>query len=239
MRNSIPSRELEELGEGLVMTYLKRSGIATLPKCVDIEGIANYLGLTIVYETFAEDDFDKIGFLADGFTNLKVRRSGKTVPVCFPYRTIVLDTSLRRPEESGRRRFTISHETSHYIINRHLPRPAAEYQRSFDKERAYTMDEFRNHFSFNETQADRLGAAMLMPYFIVESALKEFNNGNKIRAYGDNVFPYEERIKIYKMAAQIGVSYTALIIRLKQFNMLEYHTVDEYIEDKILPEAGA
>lgn len=58
MKQFIPNRELDELGTGVVLTYLKKSGTAGLPRCVDIEGIANSMGLNVVYETFAEDDFD-------------------------------------------------------------------------------------------------------------------------------------------------------------------------------------
>ena len=38
-----------------------------------------------------------------------------------------------------------------------------------------------------------------------------------------------ERV-ISKMAAQIGVSYTAMLIRLRQFNLLEYHLIEEYLD---------
>ena len=44
---------------------------------IDIEGLANYLGMTVVFETFAEEDRDKVGFLADGRTPLKIRRRPK------------------------------------------------------------------------------------------------------------------------------------------------------------------
>lgn len=88
---------------------------------MDIEGLANSLGLTVRYEQFAEDDYDKIGFLADGQTPLKIRKSGRTVSFLFPLGTIVVDSSLRKETESGKCRFMIAHEVSHYIIGRHNP----------------------------------------------------------------------------------------------------------------------
>lgn len=232
MKKCIPNRELDELGEGLVRSFLKKSRIVRLPKCVDIEGLANSLGLTVIFEEFAEDDFDKIGFLADGNTQLKIRRSGKTVSFLFPLGTIVVDSRLRRDSESGKCRFTIAHEISHHVIGRHSP--AAQFQRAYDSERAYTLEEMRRQFNMEETQADKLAAAILMPGFIVSAALKEFNNGNKIRIFGDQVVAPQERIAINKMAAQIGVSYTALMIRLRQFGLLEYHPLEEYIETQLL-----
>ena len=49
MKQYIPNRELDELGTGVVLTYMKKSGTAGLPRCVDIEGIANSMGLNVVY----------------------------------------------------------------------------------------------------------------------------------------------------------------------------------------------
>ena len=113
MKQYIPNRELDELGTGVVLTYMKKAGTAGLPRCVDIEGIANSMGLNVVYETFAEDDFDKIGFLSDGSTPLKIKRGNRTVPFLFPLGTIVVEADLRKVRESGKRRFTIAHEVAH------------------------------------------------------------------------------------------------------------------------------
>ena len=237
MRKCIPNRELDELGDGLVRSFLKKSGIRRLPKCVDIEGLANSMGLTVIFEEFAEDDYDKIGFLADGKTPLKIKRAGKIVSFLFPLGTIVVDISLRRESESGRRRFTIAHEVAHFILNRHNPAP--QYQRAFDADRCYTAEELKRQFNLVETQADKLAASILMPYFIVDIALKEHNNGNKLKIYGDYVLTPEDHIIVEKMAAQIGVSYTALLIRLKQFAMLSYRPITEYIESNIMMEVNA
>ncbi len=132
MKKCIPNREIDELGEGLVMTYVRKTGMKMLPKCVDIEGLADSLGLKVIYEEFAEDDYDKIGFLSNGTTPLKIKR------------------------------------------------------------------------------------------------------GNRLPVYGDSVLASEDRTKINKMAAQIGVSFTALMIRLKTFQMLDYHPVYEYIEANMM-----
>ena len=48
MKHFIPNREFDELGTGVVLTHIKKSGIAGLPRCVDIEGIANSMGLTTI-----------------------------------------------------------------------------------------------------------------------------------------------------------------------------------------------
>ena len=50
MSSYISNRELDELGNGLVRRYLERSGMQGAERCIDIEGLANFLGLTVVYE---------------------------------------------------------------------------------------------------------------------------------------------------------------------------------------------
>ena len=56
---------LDEYAESVVRNYLD----GRIVQCVDIEDlIISYLGLTIVYETIAEEDLGKIGFISDGQT---------------------------------------------------------------------------------------------------------------------------------------------------------------------------
>ena len=228
MNSLISNRELDELGDGLVRHYLAHSGMQATARCIDIEGLANFLGLTITYEIFAEKDFDKIGFLSDGKTPLLVRRGGRVVSFLFPLGTIVLDVSLHADKESGRCRFTIAHEIAHFMIDQH--RPAAQYHRTFDAEKKYSVAEMNELFNIVENQADRLAAAILMPRFTVDRALDDFYKGKRIPVYGQNIIAPKEDKAISRMAAQIGVSYSAMLIRLRQFGLLDYHPVDEYFE---------
>ena len=228
MNSLISNRELDELGDGLVRHYLAHSGMQATARCIDIEGLANFLGLTVTYETFAEKDFDKIGFLSDGKTPRLVRRNGRIVSFLFPLGTIVLDVSLHADKESGRCRFTIAHEIAHFMIDQH--RPAAQYHRTFDAEKKYSVAEMNELFNIVENQADRLAAAILMPRFMVDRALDDFYKGKRIPVYGQNIIAPKEDKAISRMAAQIGVSYSAMLIRLRQFGLLDYHPVDEYFE---------
>ena len=228
MNSLISNRELDELGDGLVRHYLAHSGMQATARCIDIEGLANFLGLTVTYEIFAEKDFDKIGFLSDGKTPLLVRRGGRVVSFLFPLGTIVLDVSLHADKESGRCRFTIAHEIAHFMIDQH--RPAAQYHRTFDAEKKYSVAEMNELFNIVENQADRLAAAILMKRFMVDRALDDFYKGKRIPVYGQNIIAPKEDKAISRMAAQIGVSYSAMLIRLRQFGLLDYHPVDEYFE---------
>ena len=228
----ISNRELEELGEGLTRHYLEQAHIHMAARCIDIEGLTNYLGMTVVFETFAEEDRDKVGFLADGRTPLKIRRKGNIVSFCFPLGTIVLDSFLRQDKESGRRRFTIAHEIAHSVIEKHNPVP--QFHRIYDSEHGYTFQELKAQLTMTENQADRLAAVILMPQFTVDQALRDFNKGRRVKVYGQNVYANEERRIISRMAAQVGVSFSAMQIRLRELDLLEYHPLDEYVEKNLL-----
>ena len=60
MSNYISYGELEELGEGLIRHYLEQTHVAKADRCIDIEGLANYLGLKVVFEIFVEEDPDTL-----------------------------------------------------------------------------------------------------------------------------------------------------------------------------------
>ena len=161
--------ELDELGEGLIRQYLGKEAERTC--CVDIEGfVTDFLKLPLLYRSFAEEDSDKIGFIADGVTPLRVYENGAVVRRVYPGGTIVIERCLRQEHESGRRRFTISHECAHYIMDRAVPCCCLSTESLID-ERIYSQEDFKNLFSFRETQVDRMGAALLMPRFMVRNVV--------------------------------------------------------------------
>jgi len=226
-------QELDALGEGLSRDYTKKTHKwNTL--CFDIEGfITDYLGLTIQHENFAEEDACKIGFLANGLTPLKVMRNGKLDSIVFPKDTIVIERYLLRNEESSRRRFTLAHEAAHKVLERHIPIQTTCFHSEFDAEAEYSIDDMERIFSLNENLTNRLAAAILMPPFLIEKALKRLNDGNSIVCYEGGVFAQKEKISVQKIADSLGVSYSALINRLRELQRLEILPIEEYIEKKL------
>ena len=141
----------------------------------------------------------------------------------FPKDTIVLDKFLLAEKEQGRRRFSMAHEASHFILERmHSNTNAARFHTEFDNEQVYTREELAQMFASVEWQADTMGASLLMPRFIVENALAKFTNSQPIKIYGDTTFASRDKVLIRKMANYLGVSYKALVIRLRNLGMLEY-----------------
>ena len=226
--------EIDEIGEGLIKAYANKFSNRSA-QFVDIEHfITEFLRLRIEYASFAEMDAGRIGFLADGTTPLLIHQDGKIIPFVFPKDTIVLDKFLLSEKEQGRRRFTMAHEASHHILSKMYAVPSEGcFHTEHDVERSYSKEELSQMFASAEWQADAMGAALLMPRYIVENALEKYNRSNPIKIYGGNTITARDKEIIRRMAASVGVSYTALFIRLRDLEMLEYHDILEYISNEL------
>ena len=227
-------RELDALGDGLAKAYLKKS-LTKGTMYFDIDGfVTRYLGYNIVYEIFAETDQNKNGFCADGITPLRVLRNRKVATIVFPEKTIVLDRSLLKPSENKRRRFTLAHEAAHPILDMHAGKAfEGSFHTEFDKDEPLTPEMIDRLFSMKEACTNRLGAAILMPLFLIQLMLKKYNDGNKLRCYDGGVFSTEDRRKAQLMADCMEVSFSAFINRLKELNLLDRRPIDEYISENL------
>jgi hypothetical protein len=234
MKSFISSQELEALGDGLSRDYIEKTNTRN-SLCFDIEGfITDYLGLTILYETFAEKDSTKIGFLANGVAPLLVIRNKVPTPIVFPKDTIVIEKSLLRDKESSRRRFTLAHKAAHKIIEQHAYAQAAPcFHSSFEKEADYSQEDLKRIFSWNETFANRLGASILMPPCLIAKALEKYNNAGLIPIYNGEILAQKEKMIIQKMADGLGVSFPALYIRLRQLDLFDNRPIDEYVRENL------
>lgn len=231
MRSYISYGELEELGETIACAYIDKTRRYNT-HCVDIEGlVTEYLGLTVVYETIAEADPNKIAYLSNGKRPLWVNRDGKKEKVVFPKNTAVLDKVLLQERESSRRRFALAHEGAHSVIAKQNPmQDVGCFHNEFDPERIYTMEEQRELMSFSEMQADRLASVLLMPRFILQKVMKKYKCEKGLPVYGWNVFAPKDKVKLRNIADCMGVSYQALVIRLKTLGLLIPHDLTEYLE---------
>lgn len=234
MSDFISFYELDELGEALVLDHISEEGRnPETVRCVDIVGLANYLGLEVVYASFAEDDPDKIGFLSDGITSLMVNRNGMKQNVVFPKKTIVVERALLAEGKSGRCRFTTAHEVAHYILDIHHPTAVSRYNREYQPAREYQTDELSRLFSMVEAQADRLASVLLLPGFIVDRAMADQYTADKIPVFGDGVLRDKEKRAIQRMADQTGVSFTTMKYRLQHLRLFDNRPLQEYIREDL------
>ena len=160
MKVFISNKEIEEIASGLIQVACgqQKSGQ------IDIDSVARFLGLPVLYEQIMEDDMDKIGYLSNGSYPLYVKRDNQRVGMVYPKDTIILDSFLQQPSENCRRRFVLAHEIGHVLINRADPlhNPAC-FDRDYDQERDYNFQELREHLTLGECQANTMAALLLMP----------------------------------------------------------------------------
>lgn len=172
---------------------------------------SSILGLTSVtpfgIEVFGEDDSEAIYFL-DG-------------------KTVLIEEELRMDAtQQGRCNFTIAHEGSHQIFKMLYPReyggniqtPKLHFYRvNFEKNKPIS--------DWEEWQANALASAILLPKELVAKGMFMFGLGEKITVL--NKVYYSEVYERFKdLATFLGVSKTALAIRLKQLGMLAEDYLD-------------
>lgn len=222
------NRELEEIAVGILHSFYGER----LPIRIDIDAIATrYLGLHIRYEHIDEEDFDKVGFAADGVSPLRVRRNGKRGNVVFPKGTIILDRFFLQPAEEARRRFTLAHELGHILLAKTDPlRHAACFQHLFDAERRYTVEELRQRQTIAESQTNHMAGHLLMPQENLEKEITSHFGTERVPVYGCGVLLPEAKPLLHRMAEKMGVSYSALMIQLQKKRLLERHDIAEYLE---------
>ena len=239
MKSYISQAEIEELCEALVMQCYGKD--VSLLQCVDIEKvITEVLGCRIEFVSFAEDDPDKIGFAGDGRTPLVVYKNDTVQSVIYPRNTIVLDRYLLQAREENRRRFVLGHEAGHIIVSQLDPTSAACFHREYDHERVYTVSDLQARYGIGEWQANTFASALLMPRFLMKEMLLLYHNGEPIPVYGEAVFHPREKLLLHKMSERLKVSFTALVIRLKNLGMLNHFGISEYISNEWRPgEIGA
>lgn len=224
--------ELNTIGEGIMDKYVKQTRVNSH---IDIDHfVINYLRLNINYISFAEQDRGKIGFLADGETPLMAFDGDKAIPCVFPKDTIVIDRFLLSEKEEGRRRFTIAHEAAHHILKTmQRSEEKAYFHNEFDRERVYTKRELTQLFAANEWQADAMGATFLMPEKLVARNLRKVGLRWPVPIYNNTVFAGSDKRRLCDVAKILGVSYTALVIRLKDLGMLRFRSIDEFIDSEL------
>ena len=222
--------EIDELGETLVKKYIKDKKLKNV-WCIDAEGIVTeLLGCKVVYAQFAEEDPNKTGFFSDGVTPIRIYKESGAESVVFPANTIVIDLPLRLKRNYAQERFTIMHEGGHKMMESHSPRLLkAYYESRFDSEYEYSKEDLNRLFNSCEVYANRFAAAVLMPKFLLEKALKAYNNGEYISIYGSYLIKESDKVIIQKIANRLGVSYTALLNRFKSLKMFKAKDADEFL----------
>mgnify|MGYP000131043789 CR=1 FL=1 len=84
-----------------------------------------------------------------------------------------------------------------------------------------------------QAKIDSLSETDITAYVAELASQGKYNQSNPIKVYGDNTITSKDKAVIRRMAAYIGVSYTALVIRLRDMGLFEYHNILEYISNEL------
>ena len=170
--------------------------VKMLPLCSD----GSILGLTV----FQKCRFTVI--LGDGT---------KFVEMFMP-RDVVIDSALAADNCIGCRNFTIAHEAAHQILADQFPN---DYGKAVKCRGHIAYRERNGQPLWEEWQANTLAAELLMPIFLVNAEMERvalrLPNGILYKSASD---PNYE--KILEMAARMGVSWSAIRIRLQQMQVI-------------------
>ena len=84
--------------------------------------------------------------------------------------------------------------------------------------------------NLGECQANTMAAIILMPKELLAVSVRRHFRRNKIPVYGDCVFLPEIKPVMQSMADELGVSFTAMLIQLRKYGLLEERDITEYFE---------
>ena len=212
MQRSIQQQQLENLCSSMVKNF---NGNEVVPEQIDIEAFANqYLGYSIIYEDFSNKN--KLGFTSDGITPVEVIRNGTKKSIVFPAKTIVIAKTYLEKKKEQQKRFLIAHEVGHIIYGLVEGKTAVGYYT--DPENGYegsSLLDIKEAMSILETEANKYGAAILMPDYVVGNLIRKHHNGKRFILYDGIQFSPSDRCCFEKIAKILNVSYSALYYRLK------------------------
>lgn len=231
MKKRTTIEEMNAICTMLISDFLKKFHYSNT-RVIDIESfVTRYLGTTILYEDFAVNVPGRGGFISDGIQALPVLRNGMRQFVIFPENVIVIDSSLKDIDNLAKYRFTVAHEAAHFIMSRHV---GGDFTAAFHTEYVdgeyYTPQMLKEMLSLTETITNRAAACLLMPDFIVDKVLNNYNAGNKVTIYTGSkvVIPDASKSIIQQMADCMGVSFSTCYYRLQELSLLDKRPLEEY-----------
>lgn len=78
-----------------------------------------------------------------------------------------------------------------------------------------------------------MGAALLMPRFMVHNVMISHGCSSCIPVFGDSILKLTDKRLIRQMANTMGVSFSAFLIRLRELGCLCYRPLVEYITEEM------
>ena len=215
-------QEIETIAERIVRAYHRYCAQQNQTvTSIDPEIVtSNVLGLQIVYHKLS-----RFGHVLGLTCMLPVQIQvfdDVEHPVYEPLdgRTVFVDESLRSENANiGRHNFTLMHEACHLVYGMLYP----ETYLGVQQRRVYYSLRFapRNVTpDWEEWRTNMLASAVLMPKDLILQYMQEYGLGKKMRMV-NRIFAARQYEAFSQIADKMGVSKTALVIRMKQLGLVD------------------
>ena len=220
---------IEWLAEMILFDYYKTMNFPFQE--VNIQDLAvNHMKLSVRYDKLYHEKNKYIGAIGYQKAIIDVNPDNPNDALYIDRNTVILDHSLSTNSQRPRRNFTLAHECGHQAIFMY---EQLMVERSVDIEslnRDVAMRKLYSKEDWCEWQANVFAAALLMPRQLIEKYMILTGQRERYVAYDCNTFLNSEKNKIRNMATFFEVSFQAMVIRLKQLDLIEHHSYEEYIE---------
>lgn len=233
----LSQKQIEEIAAAVTEDFNKfflgtESEEVRMARATPIDQFArDYLGLQVSFARLSSDG-SICGLTAYTDTEYIVEEKGVRRTLPLRCNQVLLDESFIRQGQikklCGKRRFTLAHECAHQILYQmESDEVKQRCNRQYSARTAYSLRDLKTHEDWNEWQANVLGAAILMPQKEVDLAAWYFIPEKKLTSYG-GYFTYRDRLSLRAICAQLGVSQSAAVIRLRQLGYLEDRPYSEF-----------
>ena len=209
-------RDLESIAQRVLKGYRGLKSSWYDPWRIDPEILAEeLLKLSIDYRKLSLDNLT-LGLTSYGEAPVSVFDGPEDI-YFLDGKTILIDTSLQSKERNlGRRNFTIAHECAHQILNMLFPR---EYSEGVNSRKVVVYRKNTEPNNWEEWQADNLASAILIPEKLIRLNMQRcgFPVGCRELDLCRKSFEIDA---IDKMCEIMGVSRTALAVRMKRLGLV-------------------
>lgn len=232
-------KQLEEIAAAVTKDFNefffgKETEEARAVRATPIDQFArDYLGLDVSFASLS-DDGSICGLTAYADTEYITEEKGIKRIIPLKQNQVLLDLSFITPgkvrELCGKRRFTLAHECAHQILySMEDDNSKMACRRKYAARTAYSLRDLKTREDWNEWQANVVGAAILMPQKEMDLAMKYFGGNKKLISY-EGRFSSRDRMTLNLICNQLGVSRSAVVIRLRHLGYIEERPYHEYVD---------
>ncbi|MGI6261734.1 MAG: ImmA/IrrE family metallo-endopeptidase [Acutalibacteraceae bacterium] len=210
-KKRITAEGLEAKAEMMLKEYL--GGNFGMLQAVDMERMATeYFGLSVRYEPLSLQSVSVWKQTCLRFADDSVR--------LIPAGTILVDSSLRGEKQRGRRNLTIARECARQLLFWKEPNAEARAAQMLPAQSMVTPRQLRASCVVNEWEVNALASALLMPPTVLNTILSLFYADAPVCVYGRGRLSAADSRMLDTLAALLGVTRSALLLRLWQLHKI-------------------